>query len=222
LSLTADWSAVGVGANDRFGVTVASAGDSNGDGYADLAVGAIGFNTNTGKVYIYRGSAGGLNLTANWSVLGEAPLDQFGRSVAPAGDVNGDGYPDLAVGADANNSATGKAYLFHGSAVTPGCITSCLRVIAIQMQVVSGVVKAIVTVRDEVGAAIPAAKVFARWDLPNGVTLNQSKKTNASGLATFIASRGAGAYTIRITNVTKAGYTFDPDNSTILSQSITK
>jgi hypothetical protein len=79
-----------------------------------------------------------------------------------------------------------------------------------------------VTVRDENGATVPRAIVSAHWDLPRGGTLDQTKTTGASGGASFRVSGGAGTYTITITNVTKAGYTFDPVNSAVLSKNITK
>jgi hypothetical protein len=79
--------------------------DVNGDGYADLIVGASSQDnpeTNEGQAYVYFGSATGPSLTPDVTL--DNPLDQatggsFGRSVASAGDVNGDGYADLIVGA---------------------------------------------------------------------------------------------------------------------------
>jgi cysteine-rich repeat protein len=101
---------------DRFGYSVASAGDVNGDGHADVLVGAWGWSGARGKAYLFLGSATGLATTAAWSVEGEAANDQLGSSVAAAGDVNGDGFGDVVVGAPYNSTSTGKAYLFLGSA----------------------------------------------------------------------------------------------------------
>jgi hypothetical protein len=91
-------------AHGSFGFSVASAGDVNGDGYADLIVGASSQDnpeTNEGQAYVYFGSATGPSVTPDVTL--DNPLDQangyFGRSVASAGDVNGDGYADLIVGA---------------------------------------------------------------------------------------------------------------------------
>jgi hypothetical protein len=222
LSPTAGWSAVGEAANSVFGGSVASVGDLNGDGYADLAVGATGYNTNTGKTYVYLGSASGLGSNAGWNAIGEATSNYFGTSAASAGDVNGDGFADLVVGASAYNGDTGKAYVYHGSAVPAGCISSCLRVAAIGMRVDARYLYANVTVRDENGAPVPRALVSAHWDLPGGGALDQTKTTSASGTATFRALGGAGTYTISISNITISDYTFDPANSVILSKSITK
>jgi hypothetical protein len=136
--------------------------------------------------------------------------------------VNGDGYADLAVGASRHNSDTGKAYVYHGSAILAGCTSGCLRVAEIEMRTDIKNIYATVTIRDENGAAIPRAAVTARWDLPGGSTLDQTKITDATGSASFNVKGRSGTYTITITDAVLAGYTFDPLNSTILSKSITK
>jgi hypothetical protein len=219
LIASANWSAVGEDIGNIFGFSVATAGDVNGDGFSDLAVGGPGYNGDTGKAYVYHGSPSGLSLTPDWSAVGEANGNFFGESVASAGDVNGDGYSDLAVGAPQHNNATGKAYVYNGSA---GCTDSCLRVAEIRMWVDPSKVYGSVTVIDENGAAIPGAAVSAGWDLPGGRTKDQTKNTDASGSVTFRVNGGTGTYTITITDVALSGYTFDPDNSAILTKSITK
>ena len=112
-------------AGANFGYSVASAGDVNGDGYCDVIIGAIGYddgaNTAEGRAYIYHGSAIGLSATPN-STPDDAnqAIAQFGSSVASAGDVNGDGYHDVIIGAlaydDGANVNEGRAYVYHGSA----------------------------------------------------------------------------------------------------------
>ena len=77
------------------------AGDVNGDGYDDLLVGAERYDNgqvDEGRVYLFYGSATGLSPTPNWS----AESDVAGASSAQrttAGDVNGDGYADVIIGA---------------------------------------------------------------------------------------------------------------------------
>jgi hypothetical protein len=107
---------------DRFGGSVASAGDVNGDGYADAIVGAYGyaFGSYQGRAYVYHGSPSGLAATPAFTLTGENDWDYFGRSVASAGDRNGDGYADVIVGADGYGSDRGRAYVYHGSAAGLG------------------------------------------------------------------------------------------------------
>ncbi len=101
---------------DGLGEAVDGAGDVNGDGYDDVIVGAPGYIGDVGAVFVYTGSASGLSTTAATTIEGGDPGDVFGRSVSGAGDVNGDGYDDVIVGADGYSSSTGRAYVFHGSA----------------------------------------------------------------------------------------------------------
>ncbi|MCJ7551658.1 MAG: integrin alpha, partial [Anaerolineae bacterium] len=117
LSDTPDWMAGGENAGDRFGGAVGAAGDVNGDGVADLAVGAYSYPTGSsyGKVYVYHGSDLGLSASASWITVGENAGDRFGQSIGTAGDVNGDGFDDLIVGAYGYDDSAGKAYVYHGS-----------------------------------------------------------------------------------------------------------
>jgi hypothetical protein len=81
---------------------VASAGDVNGDGYSDVIVGAYQFDngeTDEGRAFVYHGSASGLSTTPNWTAESNQAGAFFGASVASAGDVNGDGFSDVIVGA---------------------------------------------------------------------------------------------------------------------------
>ena len=96
-----------------FGLQVASAGDVNGDGFSDVIAGARGYNNLTGRAYIYFGGTS-MNNVPDAVFTGEATDDQFGSAVAGAGDVNGDGYPDVIVGAYRYGNNTGRAYLYYG------------------------------------------------------------------------------------------------------------
>jgi hypothetical protein len=96
-----------------FGSFVANAGDVNGDGFADVVIGADGVNQDAGAAYLYFGSAAGLSTTP--TVLGPPPgaPQFFGVSAARAGDVNGDGFGDIVIGASGGGSA-GAAYVYLG------------------------------------------------------------------------------------------------------------
>ncbi|MCP3975335.1 MAG: hypothetical protein GY720_12695, partial [bacterium] len=122
LSATAAWVAEGNQIGACFGRLVGTAGDVNGDGYADVIVGAYGYGNGQvgeGRAYVYHGSATGLNANADWTAEGDQSYARFGVSVGTAGDVNGDGYADVIVGADYyENGQTdeGRALVYHGSA----------------------------------------------------------------------------------------------------------
>jgi hypothetical protein len=120
----------GEAANDESGVSVSDAGDFNGDGFADLIVGAPNADPNgskSGASYVLFGTASGFGATLELSSLdgnngfkinGEAGADRSGGSVSGAGDVNGDGFDDLIVGAsggDPNGSGSGASYVILGS-----------------------------------------------------------------------------------------------------------
>ncbi|MBS1519168.1 MAG: FG-GAP repeat protein, partial [Bacteroidetes bacterium] len=103
--------------NSRFGVSVSSAGDVNGDGYSDVICGANGFNNGTGRVYVYDYFMKG-TIVQDLVLIGEnvSGFLYFGISVSSAGDVNGDGYSDVIVGAKEYSGRTGKAYIYYGGA----------------------------------------------------------------------------------------------------------
>jgi hypothetical protein len=111
------------GSDVGFGRAVAGAGDINGDGFGDLAVGIPKASPTGkpagGKVAVYLGSATGISTTA-FATL-DAPDDAgsgFGMSVSSAGDLDGDGFGDLIIGAPLADSLPapdgGRAYVFRG------------------------------------------------------------------------------------------------------------
>ena len=120
----------GVAAQDLAGLSVAAAGDVNGDGFADIMIGAPladAGGIDAGAAYLIFGRAGGFaaidlaNLSPSVGItfLGDAPDDRAGFSVSGAGDLNGDGFADLIVGApynDAGGENAGKAYVIFGAA----------------------------------------------------------------------------------------------------------
>ncbi len=97
-------------------------GDVNGDGYADVAVGANRWDgtggPDVGRVLVFHGSASGLSVTEDWTVEGTQPGEGLGWNVAGVGDVDADGYGDLLVSApgyDDSQTDSGQLLLYLGS-----------------------------------------------------------------------------------------------------------
>lgn len=117
----ADLSMFGVAAGDRFGAAVATARDTNGDGFDDFMVAAhlndFG-GADAGRVWLFEGAAvGDLDAVADVTLTGRAAGDWFGKALASA-DMNGDRRPDLIIGApraDAPLVDAGQVLVFFGA-----------------------------------------------------------------------------------------------------------
>jgi hypothetical protein len=121
----------GQGTGHSVGLSVASAGDVNGDGYGDVAVSATGAGLagrRGGLVYVFHGGAAGIGTTPDRTLEGADTPEGFGQGLACAGDVNGDGYADLVVGAFAaspgNRDYAGRVLVYHGSATGLGAVAA--------------------------------------------------------------------------------------------------
>lgn len=119
----------GNNANDYLGTSIARIGDSNNDGFEDVAITATGVDTassNIGRVYLLYGkaahySSSAINSSGASRFNGEAADDNTGV-VAPGGDINDDGYDDFLVGVEyadsGSSSSIGKVYIIYGQAAT--------------------------------------------------------------------------------------------------------
>jgi hypothetical protein len=149
LASTPDWTARGVQAGARLGTHVAAAGDVNGDGFEDVVVSAPGwdrhpggpkafevgplpdharYTTDEGAVFVFHGSPTGLAPTAARVIVGIERGERFGSAIAGAGDVNGDGFDDVLVGATGKLGGLGGLFLFLGSATGTRPVPEWIRV----------------------------------------------------------------------------------------------
>ncbi|MEZ4290312.1 MAG: VCBS repeat-containing protein [Myxococcota bacterium] len=111
-------------ASASMGASVSSAGDTNGDGFDDLIVGAPSYSAGQafeGAAFVFLGSAAGVSSgdpsTASAQIESDQATSFLGQSVATAGDVDGDGYDDVIVGASSYENGEvgeGAAFVFLG------------------------------------------------------------------------------------------------------------
>ncbi len=116
---SADLLLVGESAGDQAGLSVAVAGDVDGDGQSDVLVGGWGSDAGgaySGAAWLVNGPRfGTVDLgAADATFIGEASGDFAGQAVSGAGDLDSDGYDDLIVGAPGTASGMGTAYVVLG------------------------------------------------------------------------------------------------------------
>ncbi len=188
----------GVDALDQSGVSVASAGDVNGDGIDDLIIGALlawpGGRAGAGSSYVVfgRDAASGPAFPAEFSLAdvdgrngfrldGAISGERSGSCVAPAGDVNGDGIDDLIIGAFAaspgRRSWAGSAYVVFGRDAASGATFPA----AVQLADLDG----------QTGFRMDGA---AHWDY-SGASVASAGDVNGDGIDdVIIGARGADAF----------------------------
>jgi hypothetical protein len=124
---TSDATLTGDTAGDAFGYSLASAGDTDGDGLDDLVVGARAYDdggmADAGAAWIFLGSAtgapsGSASTVDAARITGAAANDHAGEGVTRGGDIDGDGFTDLLLGApaadDGAHTNAGALYLLYG------------------------------------------------------------------------------------------------------------
>jgi hypothetical protein len=125
ISTSPSWTFESNLAECELGWSVASAGDVNNDGFDEIMVASEYCAAETdpepyrrGVVYLFHGSASGPSTTPDWELMGAGFDESLGWSIASAGDVNGDHFDDVIIGApwaSYGEDHEGRAYVFYGS-----------------------------------------------------------------------------------------------------------
>ncbi len=131
----------GIEEGESIGAVVGSAGDINGDGFDDILIGsegrdALSASTGGGAAYVVFGKADGFTAEFDlqhlygengFVLFADHPIHDLGESIAAVGDINGDGYDDIAVGSDDWDGNPSSAFFIFGKAwwgLTPSLLTS--------------------------------------------------------------------------------------------------
>jgi hypothetical protein len=121
LGMSPAWSAESNQGGAEMGFPVATAGDVDGDGYSDVLVSAWKYTSGhleEGRVFFYHGSPNGLLPVHSWSTESNQNIGEYGFSIANAGDVNGDGFSDILVGAPGYENGEwneGRVWFYYGN-----------------------------------------------------------------------------------------------------------
>ena len=123
INTTAARTFTGSVAGDRFGFSVAAAGDVNNDAFADVIIGAYGSDSGRGLAEVYHGANPVSAMSLGWSATGSQAGENFAYSVSSAGNVDNANFDDVIVGAPAyanGQAAEGRAYVYLSQAGASG------------------------------------------------------------------------------------------------------
>lgn len=112
----------GGASGDRLGSTIVGVGDLTGDGFDDVAI-AVPYADvegmgDVGVVHLYAGSASGIGAAPYLTLQGSSPSEWFGTSIDGGDDIDGEGTPDLVIGAPGYDSQRGRVHVYLGTAGT--------------------------------------------------------------------------------------------------------
>jgi hypothetical protein len=210
---TGGFTIVGAAQNDELGSAVAGAGDVNGDGRDDVLIGAPNADNNgranSGSAYVVFGrmATTTIDLTslgdAGFRIDGVIPGENAGQAVAGAGDVNGDGRPDLLVGAPEASNELGAAYVVFGKASTTPVDLANLGTGGFA---ILGAVP-----DDEAGTAVAGAGDMngdGRADVLVGAPVADNNGRNDSGSAYVVFGKASGT-TVNLATLNTSGFRID-------------
>ncbi|KQP65232.1 hypothetical protein ASF41_21990 [Methylobacterium sp. Leaf111] len=204
----------GAAVNSSSGDSVSSAGDVNGDGFDDLIVGARFAAPNgsfSGSSYVVFGHAGGFSSTVALSSLngstgfrldGAAYGDRSGKTVSSAGDVNGDGFDDLIVGAygvDANGLGdAGSSYVVFGGPANALPTVSVADASIVEGDAGTSALSFTLTLSQARSQPVTVA-----YATSNGTALSGSDYTATSGSFTFAPGTTTGSISVQVIGDTR-------------------